>query len=662
MKVNSLKLDNFGPYCGTHEVDLSTSAAAPVIVIHGENGRGKTSLLNAIRWCLYGSAGDPRKKKKPTFRSLSYDALDQSQYYMSVTLEFDHDGLSYSLARHVQAERRPRRDSDLEEQVFLRKDGSFQPEGEVEEIIAGMLHPNVSRFFLFDGEMLDQYEVLLGRGGREAALVRDSIEQVLGLPALQLMAEDLGDLRSRAERESLAAASNARLNHELTEAAEAATAGRDALDEEIDRLVDQQAQASAKRDDLADELDRFAEIAADRRDLERLKLEKAELESERDRARDECKEILRQSWWIAVAASVKKRIEEIDLAVQTTSEDVEKASQLRQEQETLSSTLGGDVCSLCGADVTSATHQDLERRLDNVRQALEAIHGTPEDLATLIAEKRALAPFSEAAAANELQASEDRYRRAGIEIRKRQRQIDGIDERLRGHDLDAIARTQQEYEDWIRQLGRIEGDLEEKRIERAEKQRDIADTQRQISRLPGSDQRLVLRRALLEALGRTFEGGIDLFRDRLRNQVQQQAAEIFRSLITEQAFVDLKINDQYGLEIIDDEGREIPDRSMGQEQIVALSLIGGLNRASGKHAPIVMDTPFGRLDLTHRANVLTFIPDLGSQCLLLVQSGEFERDRDMAFLEGRVAHEYQMVRDGSPTRTRIERYRDGGSE
>jgi DNA sulfur modification protein DndD len=165
---------------------------------------------------------------------------------------------------------------------------------------------------------------------------------------------------------------------------------------------------------------------------------------------------------------------------------------------------------------------------------------------------------------------------------------------------------------------------------------------------------------LLEALGRTFEGAIGAFRERLRTQVQAEAAEIFRSLTTEKSFVDLTINDQYGLEIVDDKGRNIMDRSKGAEQIVALSLIGGLNRASAKQAPIVMDTPFGRLDRTHRAHVLQFLPDLGSQCVLLVQSGEFERDRDMAFLEGKVAHEYRVVRDGSPTRSRFERYSDDG--
>ena len=54
MKIKSITLENFGPYYGIQHVDLSTDAVAPVVLIYGENMRGKTSLLRAIRWALYG--------------------------------------------------------------------------------------------------------------------------------------------------------------------------------------------------------------------------------------------------------------------------------------------------------------------------------------------------------------------------------------------------------------------------------------------------------------------------------------------------------------------------------------------------------------------------------------------------------------------------------
>jgi hypothetical protein len=58
VKIVRLRLENFGPFMGVHEIDLTVTTTAPVILIHGENERGKTSLANAIRWCLYtGSQG-----------------------------------------------------------------------------------------------------------------------------------------------------------------------------------------------------------------------------------------------------------------------------------------------------------------------------------------------------------------------------------------------------------------------------------------------------------------------------------------------------------------------------------------------------------------------------------------------------------------------------
>ena len=47
---------------------------------------------------------------------------------------------------------------------------------------------------------------------------------------------------------------------------------------------------------------------------------------------------------------------------------------------------------------------------------------------------------------------------------------------------------------------------------------------------------------------------------------------------TQKSYRGLEINDNYGLEIIDASGGHVAVRSAGAEQIVALSLIDGLNR------------------------------------------------------------------------------------
>jgi len=139
-------------------------------------------------------------------------------------------------------------------------------------------------------------------------------------------------------------------------------------------------------------------------------------------------------------------------------------------------------------------------------------------------------------------------------------------------------------------------------------------------------------------------------------------------LSNEQDYERLRITPQYGLVLTNKEGRTIHQRSAGSEQVLALSLIGALNRCATREAPVIMDTPFGRLDVGHRANILKFAPSFGRQVLLLVQSGEFDRSRDMEYLAGKVSREYRITRAGASDRSTIEPVREdlearhGGSQ
>ena len=54
MKFLRLEVDNWRPFRGQSFMDIATSDGRPITLIFGKNGGGKTSLLNAIYWCLYG--------------------------------------------------------------------------------------------------------------------------------------------------------------------------------------------------------------------------------------------------------------------------------------------------------------------------------------------------------------------------------------------------------------------------------------------------------------------------------------------------------------------------------------------------------------------------------------------------------------------------------
>ena len=134
------------------------------------------------------------------------------------------------------------------------------------------------------------------------------------------------------------------------------------------------------------------------------------------------------------------------------------------------------------------------------------------------------------------------------------------------------------------------------------------------------------------------------------------ASGIFLKLTTDKSYSALSINESYGLTILDRDSQPVSVRSAGAEQVVALSLIGALNQLAVKRGPLIMDTPFGRLDSKHRANILRFLPSLGEQTVLLVHDGEVDPDRDLAPLRTEIDREYVITRtaDGDSTLERLE--------
>lgn len=88
----------------------------------------------------------------------------------------------------------------------------------------------------------------------------------------------------------------------------------------------------------------------------------------------------------------------------------------------------------------------------------------------------------------------------------------------------------------------------------------------------------------------------------------------------------IEITDTGATRILSATGSEIEfDRSAGENQIFATALIAGLAKVSGVKAPMVVDTPLGRLDSKHRDNILKFwTSDTSRQVILLSQDEEID--------------------------------------
>jgi DNA sulfur modification protein DndD len=104
--------------------------------------------------------------------------------------------------------------------------------------------------------------------------------------------------------------------------------------------------------------------------------------------------------------------------------------------------------------------------------------------------------------------------------------------------------------------------------------------------------------------------------------VESDATRHFRALTTEPEYAGLRINDSYGLVIVHHDGSDIPVRSAGAEHVVALCLVGALQNNAPLRGPIVIDSPFGRLDRGHTKNIVSALPQMAQQVVLLVYEDE----------------------------------------
>ena len=65
MKIEYMCIENWRSFYGTNEITFSTDPKKNVTLVLAENGVGKTSLLAALNWCLFGILPDETDFQNP---------------------------------------------------------------------------------------------------------------------------------------------------------------------------------------------------------------------------------------------------------------------------------------------------------------------------------------------------------------------------------------------------------------------------------------------------------------------------------------------------------------------------------------------------------------------------------------------------------------------
>ena len=656
MKLLEITIKNFMPYRGEQVIKFPQNESQNVMLIFGENMRGKTSFLNAIRWGFYGVALGRHLRPIPKESLINVDAVEDGDCSMSIVLKFEHAEKIYELRRQIDKKAHvsvPRGDSDFLETSLLRVNGEVLPGDQVINEINQVIPEEVSRFFLFDGELLQEYENLLIEESEQGEKIKEHIEQALGVPALIHGRDELRTLLKSAQKTQ---AKDAQKNKELAQYAEQ----QEELDSKLSSLEENkkelqalQAEKQKDVDKIDDELKNTAAVQRKKGELDRLTDKRKMIEEQISYEKETQRDLLKTLWKDVLYKSTRPKLEKLRSERDELQNSITEKTQIETIIKELESALRETLCPTCSQVVPDENSRKIQERLSELKSSsnsksvdvgrLRQITGKIDQLSKVVSE-------SESKRFIRAKRNEDKLEIQLIEVETK---LDELADEIKEFDTEQIMRQREKREQLLKLLNRIESDLTKVKNEIEENQRKQDHIASIISRSAGAQGQLSSRRVnIYQQLEQTFSAGIVKLRDKLKEEVQQRSSAAFSELTTESTYSGLKINSNYGLSILDHMGRQLKERSAGAEQIVALSLIDGLNKTARTSGPIVMDTPLGRLDPRHRRNVLKYLPKMAEQVVLLVHEGEIDPERDLSHFAEKIGARYQIKRISS-TESRI---------
>ena len=535
----------------------------------------------------------------------------------------------------------PEQDDDYTIQFFLKRDRHVLSPGEAKSELERIMPEQIARFFLFDGELLQEYEGLLRSESDMGRQISDAIERILGVPVLTesraTLKRVLGDYEDREAKSALANTRTSELGVQLTNLSEERRLLEDGLGEmesELERL-------NTRRAELESELSRSERHASMMRRRDFLRDEVKSLDDHIETRRGEIAAAMSGAWKLLIATRAADLIEDLRDRAQALQvwKVRDEAIRISTDQGSTSGEcptclqpLSEEVLALMASNAAgeAAEMEDVEQELGGIQRRLDAL--------------KSVARESNDEGLRMLWGDLHRLQRAKF---SKQDEVSDLDRRLRETQADqgAVRRAQSALGETLKLIGIQEDGTEEQRTKLSECKSNLQKVRDRLESMGEADvEGIRRRRRLCEDLYEIFDYAVAKYRDLLRKRVEIDATALFLKLTTEEDYQGLQINEGFGLTILHKDGSEIPVRSAGAEHVVALSLVGALQKNAPLQGPIFIDSPFGRLDTEHTKKVVAALPTMTDQVCLLVYQEELRPELARELLEGRLRAEYSLSR------------------
>jgi DNA sulfur modification protein DndD len=655
LRLNKISLKDFGPFKGEQSINFTKEPG--VSVVYGENMRGKTYLLNAIRYAFFGKVLSRGSRQLPVHEIGNWESAAVGNYGFQVDLFFNSESQDYQLTRITRPRpglTKPEGDGDYVQEVYLARGGNVLGPAEMQNELARVMPEQVSRFFLFDGELLQEYEELLRDESEMGRRITESIERILGVPVLTNARAHLRGLENGAQQSESKAAQKDQKTQKLGTLLSSLTENRTHNENEVERYKSDLSELKERKVQLEVAMKKTEKIRGYLDERDRIEKNIKDIEKRRTEKGERLKEIASDAWKGMLKDKITEMLSNFDAEIDELQHNITENAVRKDLTQRIQESLTEGRCTIC------------ERTLDkNAENRLKEILGqsyatNDEDKQVRLAE---LHQFASTLRKLDFQDQTKLIRELERDISEllvekihAEDRIKEIGEQTANYDQSEIRETHFEYEKTIKEIAIVEQGLRNQDEKLKEIYRGIKDVQDELDRKGGADvARERDRRDFFHELYRLFDEGVGVFREKLRRKVESDASNLFLQLTSEPDYKGLQINDSFGLTIVHKDGSAVPVRSAGAEHIVALSLMGALQRNAPLRGPIIMDSPFGRLDNAHTTKVVRALPTMAEQVMLLVYETELKPQFARNELKGALRDEYRMLR-ASAKHTILEKF------
>lgn len=606
LKLKQIRLTNWKCY-KSQNISLDLDSERNISIIFGQNGYGKTSLMEAILWCLYGSEIIENKSiKKYFYRG------ETSTTEMRVELNFTQEERNYFIARSAKLQARGKEFIPIVEEARYNEDG--QEKSNSRDYIDALLPRSIRDFFCFDGVKIEQYARVT-----QTEEAKEAIEKVLGIPELRNLREDTElALKDLDKQLSKASASRPELHQKTKQLAD--------LDEEIE---DKKSQVRVyRKEELEaikhhqDAMERAAQLDDLRHQLDRLdewERKRDNLQFQLDRAKKDVNDWLKKASIPLLLSFVQEMIDDLQ-------RNTLKSTRKTVSISVLKDILKDDSC-LCGRCL------DRESR-EYILQQIEGLEELGNLADEMIEKDRLKGSLQGIIDANYPSFDNLLLARDGLEedMEDLDRQIQHLKQDTAGTSRDEANQIWRKVGEWEQKVKGIQEKIDRltREIDNNEKQ---AESLRQsIELLAGQDkitktlsEQVKLASGLRDAANELIEWHIDRSRQLITETTTDRYCQVTNK---PDEYVGVEITEDYTLGVRTVTGELLqPDvLSAGEKEALAFAFITGLNQASRTAAPLIMDTPFGHLDKEHQRKIIESLPSLNSQVIVLATDRDFPEE------------------------------------